>query len=139
MKKASLQERKDTTSPKKKYSAPHLACYGDVTQLTRGVGGHGTDGGKAGQSRVLMCWIAEALYGIDDPRTRLVRAWLTASYERRDPLARVVVPLYSRFGVAVGGMMSRYPALQTLFRPLFDWAVKRAHREYSGRAVLLQG
>jgi hypothetical protein len=82
------------------------------------------------------CWIAEVLYGIDAPRTRLVRAWLTKSYKRRDPVARIVVPLYRRFGVAVAGVLRNRPGLQPLFRPLFDRAVKSAHREYAGRAVL---
>jgi len=77
------------------------------------------------------------LYGVDSPRTRLVRAWLTESYERRDPMARIVVPLYRRFGVAVAGMLRKHPGLQPLCRLLFDRAVKSAHREYSGRAVLL--
>ncbi len=134
MKKSSPQEH---TLPKKNYSAPRLTCYGEVTQVTRGQGGNGLDGGKLGKSRP-ACWIAEVLYGFDAPRTRLVRAWLAESYKRRDPLARVVVPLYSRLGVAVARMMRRYPVLQPVFRPLFDRAVKRAHREYAERAVLLQ-
>ncbi len=52
-------------------------------------------------------------------------------------MARIVVPLYRRFGVAVAGMLRKHPGLQPLCRLLFDRAVKSAHREYSGRAVLL--
>ena len=137
MKKANWQAPKEAELSRKNYSTPRLAYYGNVTQVTRGSGGHGTDGGRAGHSRV-PCWIAEVLYGIDVPRTRLVRAWLTECYERRDPMARVVVPLYSRFGVAVAGMIRRHPVLQPLFRPLFDRAVKCAHQEYAGRYVQLR-
>ena len=78
------------------------------------------------------------LYGIDAPRTHLVRAWLTDSYERHDPMARVALPLYSRFGVAIAGLLQKHPILKPLFRPLFDRAVKCAHKNYAGRAILLQ-
>jgi len=84
------------------------------------------------------CWIAEVLYGIDAPRTRLVRAWLTESYERRDPMARILVPLYSRFGLAIADLLRNCSVLQLVFRPLFDRAAECAHREYASRAVLRQ-
>jgi hypothetical protein len=135
MKKANLQAIKETQLSRKIYATPQLAYYGNVTQVTRG-SGKGQKDGASGTSR--PCWIAEVLYGIDAPRTHLVRAWLTESYERRDPMARLVVPLYSRFGVAVASLLRRRPVLQPVFRTLFDRAVKRAHREYAGRAVLLQ-
>lgn len=114
---------------KKVYSAPRLTYYGDVTQLTTGGNGAGGDGGGAGMS--MMCWIAEVLYGVGAPRTRIVRAWLTAAYERRDPVARIVVPLYRRFGVAVATLLRKRPVLQRVFRPLFDRLVKRAHSEFT--------
>ena len=91
------------------------------------------DGG--GAMSMAMCWIAEVLYGVDAPRTRLVRSWLTESYERREPITRIVVPMYSRFGVSVAGLLREYPVLERIFRPLFDRAVKRAHWEYAWRLV----
>jgi hypothetical protein len=135
-KKTDSATRDPLERPRKRYSAPHLVYYGDVTQLTRGGGGTNGDGG--GSMSMIACWIAEVLYGVDAPRTRLVRGWLTESYKRRDFIGRIVVPLYSRFGVAVAGLLRRRPVLQGAFRPLFDGAVKRAHQEYAGRAVLLQ-
>jgi hypothetical protein len=135
MKNADLQARKEPLS-RKKYFTPRLTDYGNVTQVTRGGSGNMADGTMG--SRQGACWIAEVLFGIDSPRTRLVRAWLRESYERRDPVARMVVPLYYRFGVAIADLLRRRPALQPLFRPLFDRAVKCAHREYAARAVLLQ-
>jgi len=133
MKKQDASNRKASGATKKVYSTPRLAYYGDVSCLTRGATGNVSDG-ASGMSR--PCWIAETLYGIDAPRTLLVRSWLTASYQRRDLMGRVVVPLYSRFGVAVADVLRRRPVLQLVFRPLFDAAVRRAHREYAGRAVL---
>jgi len=121
--------------PRKSYSPPRLVYYGDVTKLTRGGGGNGNDGGGA---MSMVCWIAEVLYGIDAPRTRLVRAWLIESHKRRDLIGRLVVPLYRRFGVTVAGLLRRCPVLQSVFRPLFYRAVERAHREYAERVVSLE-
>jgi len=135
-KKTDSATREPLERPRKSYSQPRLEYYGDVTKLTRGGGGTTGDGG--GAMSMIPCWIAEVLYGIDAPRTKLVRAWLTESYERRDLIGRIVVPLYTRFGVTVAGLLRRRPVLQSVFRPLFYRAVKRAHQEYAERAVSLQ-
>ena len=124
-----------TTKPRKTYSCPQLSLYGDVAQLTRNGTGVGNDGGTPGQSR--MCWIAEALYGLDSPRTLLVRSWLTESYERRAWWALVAVPLYRRFGQRVADRVQRDFVLRAFIQPLFDYAVCQAHREYAFRALLL--
>ena|SRR5438270_103637 len=135
MKKANPQSGKETQLSKKVYSTPQLANYGNVTQVTRG-GSKGVSDGMSGSSK--PCWIAEVLYGVDAPRTRLVRAWLIDSYERHDPIVCIALPLYSRFGMAVAGLLQKHPILKPLFRLLFDRAVKSAHKIYAGRAVLLQ-
>ena len=121
--------------PGKIYSPPRLVHYGDLTTLTRG--GMGA-GGDAGGAMSMICWIAEVLYGVDAPRTKLVRTWLIESYERGDFIGRVVLPLYSRVGMRVAGLLRRCRVLQSLFRPLFDGAIKRAHREYAARVVSVQ-
>ena len=136
MKEHDAPDRKAPRVTRKIYSTPRVVYYGDVTSLTRGGGGTNGDGG--GAMSMIACWIAEVLYGVDAPRTRLVRAWLTEAYERRDLTARIVVPLYSRFGVRIAGLLRRHRVLQPAFHLLFDRAVKRAHREYAGRAVLLR-
>jgi hypothetical protein len=112
---------------KKEYRSPRLVCYGNVAQLTRGGGGVTGDGG--GTHTKIACWIAEALYGIHAPRTQLVRAWLKECYERREPWSLIVVPLYRRFGQRIAAFLQSFPAFMTLFRPLFDLGVKRAHRD----------
>ena len=111
---------------KKKYQGPQLVCYGSVAQLTRGGGGGGkdTDG-----FHTKVCWIAEVIYGVDAPRTQMLRAWLTECYGRREPWSLVVVPLYSRFGERIAAFLRSYPAFKVLFRPLFDLGVRRAHRD----------
>lgn len=112
---------------KKKYQIPRLKYYGNVVQLTRGGGGTGNDAGR----HTKHCWIAEALYGVDAPRTQLIRAWLIECYDRHEPWSLVAVPLYRRFGERVAAFLRSYPAFKRAFRPLFDLGVKRAHRDRS--------
>jgi len=130
------QLENQTGSSKKTYRSPELSLYGDVSQITRsGFGGTADLGGTPGMT--MPCWIAEALYGVDAPRTLLVRAWLMESYKRGLSWALVVVPLYSRFGERLAVQARRHSSLQRLFRPVFDHAVRRAHREFAVRATLL--
>ncbi len=77
----------------------------------------------------MHCWIAEVMYGVDAPRTQLIRAWLAECYERREPWSLVVVPLYRRFGERIAGFLRSYPIFKGLFRPLFDLGVRRAHQD----------
>jgi hypothetical protein len=132
--KSKNQVERQATDAKKQYRTPELLFHGDVTQLTKGTLGSLGDG-SANKSR--SCWIAEALYGIDAPRTRLVRAWLAECYEQRVSWALVIVPLYSRFGQRVAGSVRRHSSLRQLFRPIFDYAVRRAHRNFAVRAIAI--
>jgi hypothetical protein len=116
-------------APKKSYRTPVLSRYGDVRRLTRGGNGTGNEGGVGPKS--MTCWIAEALYGVDAPRTQLVRRWLTQSHERGVLWARIVVPLYARHGRAVAQGVRRSPIVAGLFRPVFDAAVRRASRDFA--------
>jgi hypothetical protein len=124
-------ETKRDGKPKKTYRTPQLSSYGDVTQITRGSNQVGSDSGGGTGHSSKNCWIAEALYGVDAPRTLLVRAWLTRCYNRQRTWALVVVPLYRRFGRGVAAGVRSHRILQRLFRPLFDRAVVRAHRDYA--------
>jgi hypothetical protein len=112
---------------KQKYQSPQLVCYGTITKLTKGTGIHGNDG--AGSLTKNPCWIAEVIYGVDAPRTQLVRAWLNDCYEQRVPWSLVVVPLYCRFGQRTARLLHSIPVFKNLFRPLFDLGVRRAHRD----------
>lgn len=123
-------------SGKRKYKAPRLICYGDVATVTRGAG-QGRVDGKSGTSR--NCWIAEALYGVDAPRTQLVRAWLSECYERREPWSLVVVPLYHRFGQRTAVFLRGFPAFKSVFLPLFDLGVRRAHRDRATALLAMVG
>lgn len=116
-------------SPRKPYRKPELSFYGDVSQLTRGdISNMSSD---AGGAATRMCWIADELYGVAAPRTVLVRAWLNDVYDRRTGWALVAVPLYRRFGVRVARRLRSSILLESILRPLFDHAVRRAHRRYA--------
>ncbi|MBL0141401.1 MAG: hypothetical protein IPP91_04900 [Betaproteobacteria bacterium] len=117
--------------PKRVYRTPVLSLFGDVRHLTSGGGGMKNDGGGM---RSRMCWIAEALYGVDTPRVILVRGWLAECYGRGDAWALVVVPLYDRFGERAAAAIRVFPLLGHLFRPLFDAAVLMAHRDVREQA-----
>jgi hypothetical protein len=97
-------------SGRKKYEVPRLVCYGNVTQLTRGGSGHGISGGASGHSK--HCRIAEVIYGVNAPRTQLIRAWLTERYERREPWSLVVVAALSRLWTAHRGFPAALPGFQ---------------------------
>src|ERR1700757_356288 len=106
---------RQTQSGKRKYKAPHLICYGDVATVTRGMG-HGSHDSH-GASKNTGCWIAEALYGFDAPRTQIIRAWLTECYEGREPWSLLVVPLYRQFGQPIAAFLQSFPVFKIVFRP----------------------
>ena len=65
------------STPRKPYTSPRLMSYGHVKDIIQGGGGKKSDAAgtpPGGNSK--SCWIAEQLYGVDDPRTWLLRAWL---------------------------------------------------------------
>ena len=119
---------------KKEYQSPQLVCYGDVALLTGGGGGKGKDA-HGGGGQTMPCWVAEALYGVDSPRTQLVRFCLMECYERRRGWALIVVPLYRCLGERVAGAARRYSIVADALRPLFDFAVRRSLQHYA--AMLL--
>jgi len=121
---------------KKKYQIPQLVCYGNVAQLTRGGGGGGKD---ADLLHTKICWIAEVIYGVEAPRTQLVRTWLRECYERREPWSLVVVPPYRRFGQFIAAFLRSCPVFKSLFRPLFDLGVKRALRDRTAALLAMVG
>jgi hypothetical protein len=132
MKKAVTLPSSTGEAGKKEYECPQLVCYGTVAQLTRGGGGGGRD---ANGQHTKICWIAEAIYGVDAPRTQVVRWWLSECFRNREPWSLVVVPLYRRFGQRIAAFLQSFPVFKSLFRPLFDLGVKQAHRD--GATALL--
>ncbi len=107
---------------RKPYTPPRLVLYGHVNDIVQGAGGHGLDGG-GGHSKA--CWIAEELYGVDDGRTLMLRAWLTQAYDARRP-GWMFVGVYRMFGRQVARLIATGVLPRRLFRPLFDALVAMA-------------
>ena len=126
-----MKTREDTAAhkapkPKKPYSAPRLVKYGDLRQLTRGGRGRLGDG-LASHTRI--CWIAEVLYGADDPRTHLLRMWLVDVYSKT-AIGSIVVALYKLFGRELSALVRRSFLLRRMLRPVFEAGLVRAHRYF---------
>ncbi len=117
------------TKAKKIYRSPVLEQYGDLEALTMGGGGHGNDA-PGGFSFGVPCWIAEVLYGVDDHRTHLLRAWLNRVY-CRTTTGSVVVALYRACGKRVARWARREALLRRILARPFDAGVTVALRHYT--------
>ena len=71
------------------------------------------------------CWIAEAIYGVDDQRTHLLREWLNTEF-RKSLVGKAVMALYLRFGRRIAALVTKYPTLRSVFRPIFDRGLQKA-------------
>lgn len=84
--------------------------------------------GASGIAKAGGCWIAEAIYGVDDPRTHLVRAWLNGPF-RETMLGNAVMDVYLAIGRQVAWFIRRSSALRSILKPLFDKALRKAQAE----------
>ena len=107
---------------KKPYVTPRLVTHGDFKRIIQGGSGRKSDG-QPGQTK--HCWIAEALYGACDPRTTLLRGWMSTVYiDRR--AGWWLVSAYRKFGERIAKAIGRSLVLRTGFRVLFDVLVLSA-------------
>jgi hypothetical protein len=108
------------------------AVYGTAGQyhppstLNSVIGAAGTVGGAAaGKPPKPPCWIAEAIYGVDDSRTLLLRRWLTTEFAKQR-IGRIVVRIYVAIGQQTAWAVRRSRVLRALFTPLFERALRSA-------------
>ena len=127
------QKGSNGTAPpaRKPYSPPRLVDYGHVKDIVQG--GTGMAGDSPDHSKV-PCWIAEVLYGAADPRTRLLRGWLTTIYEERRP-GWIFVALYRAFGRRTAALIGRGLLPRQVFQALFDTLVEKALADSAGAFV----
>ena len=105
---------------RKPYTPPRLVSYGHVKDLIQGSSGTMNDGGTT-----MGCWVAEALYGVTDPRTTLIRAWLRAVHiERRR--GWLFVELYHRLGPTTARLIRAGRVPRAALLPLFDRLLGKA-------------
>lgn len=129
-----LTDKAADSSQRKPYAMPVLVCYGHVKDIIQGGVGMMSDA-PGGNSKA--CWVAEALYGVHDPRTTLLRAWLSHAYVERRRWW-LFVALYRRFGRTIADWIHRGHLPRRWLRPLFDFLVVRAFDE-SARAIKAAG
>lgn len=111
-----------SAAPRKPYAKPRLTRYGHVKDVVQGFMGPQAD---AGGPKTKPCWVAEAVYGADDARTVLLRAWLSELYAMRRR-GWLLAALYVRIGPPVAALVRRGAVPRRSLRPLFDRLFDRA-------------
>jgi hypothetical protein len=107
------------------YTSPRLISYGHVKDIVQGSSGTMNDSGTT-----KGCWVAEALYGVDDSRTLLVRAWLIKIYTERRR-GRWLVGFYRRVGPTVADLIRAGYVPRRALLPLFDFLTGKASDEWA--------
>lgn len=79
-------------------------------------------GASLGVQALKNCWIAEAIYGVTDWRTLLLRHWLNDVWAKQSLLGAAVMWLYGK----IGRWVARQSILVSALKPLFDYALLRA-------------
>jgi hypothetical protein len=130
-----VTDRPVDATPRKPYTPPRLVCYGSVKDIVQGGGGTKADG--PGNPSTKSCWVAEALYGVDAPRTTLLRAWVTRQHVEKGRW-RLFAALYSRYGRAAAEAIHRGRLPRQWVRPSFDFLVDTAF-DASARAIRAAG
>ena len=118
---------------RKPYTAPRLISYGHVKDIVQGGGNRANDPGTGRATKPAPCWVAEALFGVDDARTMLLRSWLTGIYvERRRGWHLVAV--YVAYGPVAARLLRRGWLPRRPFVRLFDALTRRAFDESAALA-----
>ncbi len=92
---------------------------------TKGVDSVGNLLGNASKSFKPICWVAEAIYGVDDPRTHLLRAWLNGPF-KETRFGGAVMALYLAIGRQVAWVARRSAFLRWALKPLFEMGLREA-------------
>lgn len=100
-----------------------LSTFGAITGGLANLGKAAS--GVSGFKLPSSCWIAEAIYGTNDPRTLLVRAYLNGPF-KQTAFGRAVMSLYQRYGRAIAAQVRKHGWLKRALQPLFDKALDHA-------------
>lgn len=92
-----------------------LGSLGSITGILGGLGEVG--GGVAGGA--LLCWVADELFGADDPRAYFARLWCAANYELP------FVQHYQTEGPFWAAAVRQYPAIRAAVLPAWEWMAEQ--------------
>lgn len=84
-------------------------------------------------SSASSCWIAEAVYGVDDLRTHILRAWLNFEWGKKG-FGKFVMELYRRYGEHTAMSVRKNPWLKACFRAVFDRVLVHIQSQRGGIA-----
>lgn len=82
----------------------------------------GTLGSAAGSIMKPICWIAEAVYGVDDLRTHLLRKYLNTEF-KQTLKGKIIMFVYLHIGKFVAYFVKRSKILKSIFKHIFDKAL----------------
>jgi len=85
-------------------------------------------GSGVGLAAMGLCWVAEAIYGVDDPRTWFARYEVTVEW-LESKVGRFFRRLYQRHGQTVANRVKKNHFLKMILRPVFEfvWRSGRKH------------
>ena len=99
------------------------AQQGAFGNILQGVNAVGNLAGGAGRLLTGVgaagCWIAEATYGILNPKTFIARTWVNEILANHF-IGKYIFQLYLKFGKQIAYQIYEHPFLKHFFKPLFD-------------------
>lgn len=119
---AAMNNRLQDYQSRLKYTTPFWQ-----SALLAGISGAGAVAGAFTHPGSGSCWIAEALFGVDDARTHLLRFWINQVWARRSIVGCVFAYLYSRFGERLARVVKRNRAVRGLASIVFSRLLKKAY------------
>lgn len=92
-----------------------------------GAAGTAAGGGAFGS----LCWVAESLWGTNDPRTHVVRFWFTEIIP-----SSILAQLYRRFGRRIAAMVKASRFVRKVVGWVFEYLLERAWRDVHDAPVI---
>jgi len=114
---AAAQTANEITQANNSWIAPVLGAVGGVLGQAAG-----------NESGFFGCWIAEAIYGVDDSRTHQLRYWLNFVWAKESIIGRYTMKLYRLVGRQVAAVVKRNSFVRGCFKPIFDFALSCASK-----------
>jgi len=93
--------------------------------LLGGLAGAGGEAASGGLSNPAKCWIAEAIFGVNDLHTHIIRFWLNGRFSKT-VFGAIVMWLYGVIGHEVAWCARHSETVRNFLKPVFDVAFRKA-------------